>query len=91
VVDKSSFGNVGNGMAFKTRNRRRGADPPKNESGRTGTILTPTFDKNRAFTVTREMAPALLPKCFQLQNCITHEADLRYAITVPEIGSDLIH
>jgi hypothetical protein len=36
VADKRSFGNPGDGMEVKARYRRRGADPPKNESGRTG-------------------------------------------------------
>jgi hypothetical protein len=34
---ESSFGNPRYGMEVKASTRRRGADPPKNESGRTGT------------------------------------------------------
>ena len=44
LVDKSSFGNAGNGMRIKLSDRRRGADPPKNESGRFG---TDSFDEER--------------------------------------------
>jgi hypothetical protein len=36
-ADKSSFGIDGNGILFNLSLRRRGADPPKNDSGRTGT------------------------------------------------------
>ena len=36
VVDKSSFGNAGNGMRSKWSVRSRGADPPKKESGKIG-------------------------------------------------------
>ena len=43
MEDKSSLGNPGNGMECRASVRRRGADPPKNESGWTG-ISTP---KNR--------------------------------------------
>ena len=38
VADRSSFGNPGNGMECKVRDHRRGADPPKNESGMTGGV-----------------------------------------------------
>src|SRR6266478_592426 len=38
VADKSSFRNPGNGMRVKESDCRRGADPPKNESGSTGTV-----------------------------------------------------
>src|SRR5712672_2224837 len=37
LADKSSFGISGNGMLLNSSSRRRGADLPKNESGRTGT------------------------------------------------------
>src|SRR6267142_4460060 len=43
VVDKSSFPNPGNGMPSNQISRRRGADPPKNESGSTGAFAS--FDK----------------------------------------------
>jgi hypothetical protein len=36
VADKSAFGHPRNGAPTKARNRRRGADPPKNESEGTG-------------------------------------------------------
>jgi len=36
LADKSSVGIDGNGMPSNENVRRRGADPPKNESGRTG-------------------------------------------------------
>src|SRR6267142_3720721 len=39
VVDKSSFPNPGNGMPVNWISRRRGADPPKNESGSTAAFL----------------------------------------------------
>jgi hypothetical protein len=35
VADKRSFGNPGNRMPSNSRSFRRGADPPKNESGMT--------------------------------------------------------
>src|SRR5712691_9805531 len=35
-VDKSSFPIAGNGMPHKLSDRRRGADPPKNEPGTIG-------------------------------------------------------
>jgi len=35
-ADKSSFGIDGNGMLLNLSVRRRGADPPKNESGKIG-------------------------------------------------------
>lgn len=35
LVDESSFGNAGNTISTKCSDRRRGADPPNNESGRT--------------------------------------------------------
>ena len=38
MVVKSSFGNPENEMPYKWNDCRRGADPPKNESGRTGFI-----------------------------------------------------
>jgi len=38
VADKSNFGNAGNGMPCKLRYRRRGVDPPRNESEITGNI-----------------------------------------------------
>ena len=40
VADKSSFPNAGNGngMPLKSSDRRRGADPPRNESGMTGAL-----------------------------------------------------
>src|SRR6266850_2208144 len=43
VVDRSSFPNPGNGMPVKDNVRRRGADPPRNESGSTGAF--PSFDE----------------------------------------------
>ena len=46
LVDKSRFGSAGNGMRIKVSDRRRGADPPKNESGRFGTV-TDSFDEER--------------------------------------------
>ena len=38
VADKRRFGNPGNGMPSKSKVRRRGADPPKKESGMTGAV-----------------------------------------------------
>ncbi len=38
VADKSRFGNPGNGAACNMRDRRRGPDPRKNESGRNGAV-----------------------------------------------------
>jgi len=38
VADESSIGNPGNGMRFKLRYFKRGADPPKNESGMAGAV-----------------------------------------------------
>src|SRR6266850_3046628 len=43
VVDKSSFPIPGNGMPLKEIVRRRGADPPKNESGSTAAFSS--FDQ----------------------------------------------
>jgi hypothetical protein len=40
VADKSSFDNPENSIPSKLSDRRRGADPPKNESGTTGTVLS---------------------------------------------------
>src|SRR6266849_10146066 len=48
VAGKSKFGNHGSGMATKAIFRRRGADPPKNESGRSGTYDMPLNDKYSA-------------------------------------------
>ena len=48
VVDKSILGSPGNEMAFKQKHRRRGAEPPKNESGRTGPYTTDLPDRYRA-------------------------------------------
>jgi hypothetical protein len=39
LADKNSFWIAGNGTLFKERNRRRGVDSEKNESGRTGAPL----------------------------------------------------
>jgi len=36
LADKSRFGNAGNAMSRSLSVRRRGADPPKDESGRAG-------------------------------------------------------
>src|SRR6266566_9663873 len=47
VADRSSFSNPGNGMECKARNRRLGADLPKNESGRTGTCDKSSHDRYR--------------------------------------------
>ena len=38
VADNTSFDNPGNGNPNKVKFRRRGADPPKNESGMTGGV-----------------------------------------------------
>ena len=38
-VDKSSFGNAGNGMRDRMSFCSRGADPPKNELGRAGALI----------------------------------------------------
>ena len=35
LLDKNSFGNAGNEIPYNRRVRRHGADPSKNESGRT--------------------------------------------------------
>jgi hypothetical protein len=40
VVDKSSFWGTGNGMPYKSSDRKRGANPPRNDSGRTGGHLS---------------------------------------------------
>jgi hypothetical protein len=47
VADKRRFGNPGNGTAHRTTDRRRGADPPKNERGRTGTYDESINDSHR--------------------------------------------
>ena len=44
-VDRSSFGNAGNGMPDKSSDLRRGADAPKNESGRSSPFSS--FDQSR--------------------------------------------
>ena len=41
VVNENSFGIPENGMRLRARNRRCWADPPRNESGRTGTFGKP--------------------------------------------------
>jgi hypothetical protein len=48
MADKISFGIPGNGMEAKERDRRRGADPPKNESGRTDTGDEFGYDRYRS-------------------------------------------
>ena len=39
VADKMNLGNVGNGMPYKKKDFKSGADPPKKVSGSTGTDL----------------------------------------------------
>jgi hypothetical protein len=48
VADKSSVGNPGNEMPSKERYRRRGADPPKNELGKTDMYGKPSIDRDSA-------------------------------------------
>lgn len=38
LADKAKEENVGNEMPTKANDRRRGADPPKNDSGRTSAV-----------------------------------------------------
>jgi hypothetical protein len=81
VGDDSSFGNPGNGTAIKARNRRRGADPPKNESGRI--IGTYTYNKSSlaydryspASSGNGGPAPALLSKVFQFAKLATSQIE----------------
>jgi hypothetical protein len=47
-VDKSRFGNPGDGTRTKVRYRKRGADTPKNESGRAGSFGQLGSDRRRA-------------------------------------------
>lgn len=39
-MDNSSFPNVGNGMLLNSSDHKRGADPPKNDLGRTGAVVS---------------------------------------------------
>jgi hypothetical protein len=47
LADKAKEGNVGNGTPTKVNNRSCGADPPKNESGRT--IAVPSLNERRRY------------------------------------------
>ena len=47
VADKRRFGNPGNGMRSNQRKRKRGVDPPKNESGATGGVSRSSSDASR--------------------------------------------
>jgi hypothetical protein len=46
-VDKSSLSNAGNGMPYKKRSYRLGADPPKNESGMTAALSS--YNQSHSF------------------------------------------
>jgi hypothetical protein len=47
VADKSSFCGAGNEMPCKSSDRRRGVNPPRNESGRTGGHLSSAEESSR--------------------------------------------
>ncbi len=40
VADKSSLGKLGNGIRSNESDRRRGANPPRNKSGTTGSVIS---------------------------------------------------
>ena len=64
MADKRSFGKPGNVMQPNWRCSRHGADPPKNDSGRTGTVSS--FE-SRTRTVSSEngtcIAAETVSKC----------------------------
>ena len=91
MADKSSFGIPGNGIEKNFRDRRHGADPPKNESGRTGKydelLIQIQIDE------LREWGLHCCPKVFNFPSCtrIEEDTELTYAIAVLELSNHIIH
>src|SRR5712672_2763195 len=84
-LDKRSWGNPGSTMPRKINNRRRGADPPKNASGRT--TVVPSYE-NRTMCQNHKWLEHHSGEFFQ-RRYFHIENDLGDAMTVLQCRNDV--